>query len=230
MKRIRFLHIEFENALELDQVPRFRSEVIRIAGRENVLFHNHIDDSYRYSYPLIQYKSIFGRAGITCLEDGVDAVHLFFEKKRRKIRLGDSSTELLVEKMFLNHYNMQAWNKSFNYHIRNWLALNQVNHKHYGELNSENEKMEFLEKILTGNIISLGKGIGWNIDKKIEVEITGFTRERLLKVKETKRKAISLDFNCNVFLPDFLGLGKNVSIGYGNVKRINTKAENGQGK
>ena len=58
MKKIRYLEVTFENDIEPWEVPAFRGAIIATAGKEHVLFHNHDDDKFRYSYPLIQYKQI----------------------------------------------------------------------------------------------------------------------------------------------------------------------------
>jgi hypothetical protein len=139
--------------------------------------------------------------------------------------LGDRPYNLNVENIRLNRFTMQVWDKSFNYFIQDWLPLNQRNYKEYKELASEIEQMEFLEKILRGNILSFAKGIGWLVDKEIKVRINEIVRTKLISVKGVKREAFTVRFNTNVFLPNHIGLGKNVSLGFGTIREIRKRKE-----
>ena len=215
MKKIRVLDIAFENEIAVYEVPAFRGAIIETAGRENTLFHNHLDKDYRYGYPLIQYKRIRKKPHLVCIEDGVDEVHHFFENKQEGLMLGKRPYELKVDSIRLNRFTMQVWDKSFNYFMQDWLPFNQDNYKIYKELGSEFEQMEFLEKILKGNILSFAKGIEWNVDKEIRLRIGEIVRSNIISVKGIKREAFTLIFSTNVFLPNHIGLGRNASLGFG---------------
>jgi hypothetical protein len=229
MKKIRLLTIEFENILGLEGVPAFRNEVARIAGMESILFHNHLEGKFRYAYPLIQYKSLYDKAAVVCLEDGVDEVHVFFQKKNRQVTLNRVKQELVIARMHMNQFNMQAWQSAFQYKIKNWLPFNQANYRTFSLLDGEDEKQKFLEKILIGNILSFAKGLNWKVERQITLAIKEVPPPTVIKVKDTLRQAYTVNFNCNVFLPNFIGLGKNVSIGFGIVKQINqNKDEQGR--
>jgi len=184
------------------------------------LFHNHEKNSFRYSYPLIQYKRIGKKPHLVCIEEGIDEVHHFFENKQEGLFLGKRPYELVVDQIRLNKFNMQVWDKSFNYLIQDWFPLNQKNYKTYKEITSEIKQFSFLEKILIGNILSFAKGVDWNIDKEIELKITNIIRTNHISLKGVKREAFTLNFKCNVFLPNYISLGKNASLGYGTVREI----------
>lgn len=215
MHKIRVLYISFENEIAAYEVAAFRGAVIETAGKENILFHNHLGKNYRLSYPLIQYKRIHKKPHIVCIEDGVDEIHHFFENKQEGLLLGERPYELRVRQIRINRFTMQVWDKNFHYFMQDWLALNQKNYRQFKDIDSEFEKHEFLEKILTGNIISFAKGIGWEIDKEVKVRITEMIRSKIISVKGIKRDAFTLAFITNVFLPNHIGLGKNTSLGFG---------------
>ncbi len=82
------------------------------------------------------------------------------------------------------------------------------------------EQIEFMESILRGNILSFAKGISWRVDKAIKVRIQQIIRSALISVKGVKREAYTLNFAGNVFLPNNMGLGRNVSLGYGVVWEV----------
>ena len=76
MKYVRTLTVTFDTEIEFNEIPLFRGAVLKsLGGNANLLYHNHISDhSFRYSYPLVQYKCLHGKAAIVCVEDGVDLI------------------------------------------------------------------------------------------------------------------------------------------------------------
>lgn len=218
-KRIKCLQVYFENEIKPWEVPAFRGAVIATAGKEHILFHNHEKDKFRYSYPLIQYKQIQGKPMIMSLGEGIDEVHHFFEKMQIGIMLGDRPYELKISNIFLQQQIMQVSDKLWDYHIDNWLALNNDNYIKFKSLLSLKEKLEILQKTLIGNILSFAKGIDWTIDKEIKLFITDLHGSSPITYKGQKLLAFFADFKTNVYLPNFIGLGKGASTGFGVVKR-----------
>lgn len=82
------------------------------------------------------------------------------------------------------------------------------------------DKVAMLEKILTANILSFAKGIDWHITAPVQVTIQDVKQERDARMKDIKVRTFEVDFYCNVFMPDYLGLGKGVSKGFGTVRQI----------
>ena len=126
---------------------------------------------------------------------------------------------------------MNVWNKNFEYKIYNWLALNEDNYKKYLSISDFDDKKRFLEKILTGDILSLASGIGWNVGRKINVEISDIFKEKPELYKYINGRpllltSISARFRTNVFLPNHLGLGKGASRGFGVVMEIRKDVKN----
>ena len=218
MKKIRLLDIEFENEIQLGEVSAFRGAVIESAGRKNIIFHNHKKDKFVYSYPLIQYKRIGKKPHLVCIEDGVDEIHKFFENMQEGVFLNDRPYELKIGNLNLNTFTLQVWDKAFLYRINDWSPLNQDNFTKYNELDNEAERMTFLNRILTGNILSFAKGIGWNVDKTIISKIDKIDKTKNLRIKGSPRVVFNVSFKTNVFLPNGIGLGKNVALGFGVVR------------
>jgi hypothetical protein len=84
----------------------------------------------------------------------------------------------------------------------------------------ELSRLALLESILKGNILSFAKGIGWDIDREISLRIDTIEKVRPVTFKEQKVLAFDVTFRTNVFLPDYLGLGKGVSLGFGTVRQM----------
>ena len=221
MKKIRIIQVVFADEISGFEIPAFRGAIIEKAGKDSILFHNHFEENkFRYRYPLIQYKVINRKPCIICIEQGVDEIHKFFENKSWSIEISGRILEMKVERLNLNTFVMQVWNKMFAYGISNWLALNQENYLKYKDIENLSERISFLESTLKANIISMAKGIDWTVDKNIELKIMNLLDTRPVTLKGKKLLGFNLTFNTNVFLPNYLGLGKSVSVGYGTVKQL----------
>lgn len=218
MKKIRYLTIQFNNEIEPWELSLFRGAVIQKAGNEHILFHNHLNDrEFLYGYPVIQYKRIGRSPMIVCLDYGTDEIHHFFNSGNLEITIGERPINLLVRKLNLNQINLQVWEKSFRFKIRNWIALNQENYVKYASIKDELDKTAFLENILKANILSFAKGVKWDIDKNINLRIDKIVSSKQVPYKGTRLTGFDVEFRTNVFLPDFVGLGKGVSLGFGTV-------------
>ena len=100
-KEIRTLTVFYNTEITTKEIPLFRGAVIKSLGdKANLLYHNHIgDDTYRYAYPLIQYKRINGKAAITCVEEGADIIGQFLTETSEPLLLGDREATFEVEKV-----------------------------------------------------------------------------------------------------------------------------------
>ena len=75
-----------------------------------------------------------------------------------------------------------------------------------------------MNKALTNNLIEFFKMSGIWADKPILVN--GVFKTNTITKKDTRLIGFSGEFVCNVDLPDFIGLGKRKSIGFGTIKAI----------
>ncbi len=222
MPKIRFLKIRFDNNIFPYEIQGFRAAVIEKTNRQSSLYHNHRNDKQViYRYPLIQYKVTHKKASIVCLNEGTDDIHYLLENKDLTLRVGEKSQTYAIEDVQLNYFQIQTWDTTFDYSLLNWLALNQENYKSYQELNNELEKLQFLERKLTNHLLALATGIGWQVEHDILVRITQLKDQKWLPYKgKQKLLAFTLNFQSNVSLPNYIGLGKGSSVGFGVVKGI----------
>ncbi|MBR5326893.1 MAG: hypothetical protein IKU49_10450, partial [Prevotella sp.] len=81
-KYIRTLTVFYDTEINHTEIPLFRGAVWKSLGNKaDILYHNHTgEDSFRYSYPLIQYKRLNGKAAITCVEEGADIIGQFMSE------------------------------------------------------------------------------------------------------------------------------------------------------
>ena len=221
MPKIRYLSIRFSQNVFPNEIPFFRAAVIEKTQRESSLFHNHPEEKgFLYRYPLIQYKVTEKKASIICLNEGTDDIHYLLQNQNMDLRIGHEVRCFEIEDIKMHYHQVQTWNNLFHYSLLNWLPLNQKNHALYDSLETEKEQLEMLNKILTGNLLSMAKGIQWFVEDKLIVEITKIKQMRELEFKGRNLLGISVNFKSNVSLPDYVGIGKGSSVGFGIVKGI----------
>lgn len=218
--RIKILTVRFQNDLAFEEIPLFRGGVIKVVKDADVLFHNHIGDTYRYRYPLIQYKRINKKAVIVCLAEGADAFGEFFRNGNFNLQIGKRNAQMEISQISAHQELIQIWDSSFEYHLNKWLALNQANYNSYLEMDSIADKMLFLEKTLIANILSMAKTLGIYFEKQVNVAITEIGIPRSTVYKGVKLMTFDVRFKTNVSLPDNIGLGKGCSVGYGMIHRV----------
>lgn len=220
MHKTRVLVVRYENQIAQNEVPLFRGAVIgSMQGTANGLYHNHTDDSVVYRYPKVQYKRINKSAAIVAVDEGADVIGQFLSSADACMSIGERKETFVVKDIRADQYLVQEWDSTFEYYLRKWLPLNSENYKEYVNIEVVSEKVFFLERILIGNIISFAKGIGVTLKPNIECKLTSMTAPRLQKYKGVKMMAFDVCFKTNVLLPDYIGIGKGVSLGFGIIKR-----------
>lgn len=227
-KNVNVFVVKFCNEIKFHEVPLLRGAVLKLIGDDvEVLYHNHTDDStFRYSYPLIQYKRIRGRAAVFCIADGTNAVGQLLSSESYDVMLGDRPVTLEIDSVSPRRNIVQTWDSEFRYYLRNWLPLNSQNYQEYRRLEGLAERVAFLENILVGNLLSFAKGVGIEVEGKIYCKLQVVEEPRIAKVKGVKVMSFDVQFCTNMSLPDYMGLGKHVSIGYGTVARVRSREGN----
>ncbi|WP_449244101.1 CRISPR-associated endonuclease Cas6 [Desulfobacca acetoxidans] len=194
-----------------------------IAGRykENDLFHQHsAEGRFIYRYPLIQYKIIQGDGIIVGLGQGALNVAMI-SLLNENLELGYEHYIIMQQEMSLGKKHIGIVEQKIKYYFLSpWLALNEKNSRDYYRMGSPQERRHLLEKILTGNIISLSKGIGYTIPAPICVNLDSL-REIRSKLKDTPMLGFTGVFSVNYDLPDYWGIGKSVARGFGTIRKIN---------
>ena len=219
MPKTRLLSVIFNNSIQPFEINLFRGAIGNVMREGSVLFHNHLEGGLRYGYPLIQYKIINKKAAIVCLEEGADAVYELLGKGNLKFQLGERVLETFQVEEFKNTYfDMKISETKQRYSINNWLALNSDNIKKFKDAPTDWAKIELLESVLTGNILSMAKGLGWKVESRIETRIMEVEDQYPLTHKNQSFEAFNLIFSSNVSLPSFIGLGKGASSGHGTIR------------
>ena len=223
MNKTQILTIRFENEIKREEIACFRGAVINAMESANVLFHNHADDDgLRYAYPLIQYKRINQKAAIVCLGEGTEAIGEFFAGGNFEVSIGERAVSLKVDSVDAKQVLVQCWDDSFSYHLRRWLPFNKQNYENFQQLEGIADKCVFLERLLVGNILSFAKGLGIRLEQEVVCKITQLSEPMTIVHKGVRLMGFDVEFSTNVSLPDYIGLGKGVSVGKGTISKKRT--------
>lgn len=216
--KIRTILIKFTTDIRQSEIPLFRGAINAILEENHsILFHNHTDDGFRYSYPLIQYKRIGGKAAIVCVGEGTEVIGEFFSRQELSLQIGKRSIVCEVDEIVAKYHNITITEELIPYKIRKWLPFNSENYETYMKAKGIVEKYQILEKIMTGNILSMAKGLEMTIETPLCVKLEEIIDTYNVTFKGIKMMSFDLDFMANITMPDFLGLGKGVSHGFGNI-------------
>ncbi len=219
---LRLLSVQFDTPLEPWELAAFRGAVARKAGIEHELFHNHnnTDGGFHYRHPLIQYKQEHGKPMLVCLNEGIEELQHFFSQPDWTLRLNGKTTPVRIAKLDVKQLELTTSTHTRRYHIRNWIALNDDNYPLYHQQNTLLEKIFFLQNILKNQIVDLLHQLNVEPEIQVQVHISNLKTENWVTYKHVKMRAFSLEFSSNVLLPDYLGLGKGCSVGWGVVKGV----------
>jgi hypothetical protein len=182
------------------------------------LLHNHYDDgSSRYAYPLVQYKVIDRVPALVGFQEGAELlVSLFL--KIRELDIEGQHFPVLAKNIQQKQCELTVNQQLYNYSFKTlWMALNQENFRKYQQLD-ETEKGTFLNRQLQNNILSFYKGLSFRTNERIMV-ITRMEEKQTL-FKNQSMLAFAGQFTSNAYLPEWAGIGKAVSRGFGTVSLI----------
>ena len=185
------------------------------------LLHHHLDGGgFRYAYPLVQYKVIDGVPTLLGLGEGAALmVQLFLEVKELNING-------LVYPVHAKHIHSERIvigmsDQLHTYSIETmWIALNQENHTRFLR-NDKAEKQDQLESIAVRNILSFFSGVDSRLsqEQRIMVKLVGL---QLCETNYKNTRIIGFKGNLvtNAILPNFIGIGKSVSRGFGMLRKV----------
>jgi len=184
------------------------------------LVHHHLDDNrLLYRTPLIQYKVVNRQPLVLGVNEGADILRQIYEQLQF-IRIGQTDYRLEYKRLYLGE---ERFGESAGVHtytfLTPWLALNEQNYQHYVCAGSGAARRALLERILVGNILSLAKGLGYMVTAPIEAEIENY-REVRTTLKGTPMLGFLGSFRVNFEIPEYFGLGKSVSRGFGTIGRL----------
>ena len=233
MKRLRILHVSFDANIQPYQLPAFRGALAAKVGWEHEWFHNHDNENggTHNRYPLIQYKldTYKGqmRPMLLCLENGIEEAHHLFSQPDWTLDLHGTALPLKIANLNVNQYTLNTWERPFAYRLHKWQAMNTENYQKYQLLRGIVERTSFLEHLLRNQITSFAKAVDWQIPDNFTLKLLYLPKEEWLQYKHRQKTLVfTVDFECNLSLPDFIGLGKGASRGLGVLRNVRERMFN----
>ncbi len=219
---IKIAKLTFPNVrLSSADISRFRGFIGELFSEYNRI-HNH-DGSGKviYRYPLIQFRKMDGIPGVLAL--GNEAVDIFVKifLSLENIKVGNKVIPIHEKGLNIDTvkvgYNAEMTVYRF---ISPWIGLNQKNYDRWIRTGSEEKRRDILESALVGNMLSFSKGIGYWLEPEQKIEARIDLQEVNVRLKGIDMKGFTGNFTANYLLPEYVGLGKSVSRGFGGVRRV----------
>ena len=218
--KLPILIVQFSNEITPQEIQFFRGAVIASLNEKDILFHNHTESGVVYRYPRIQYKRIHKKAAIVCVKEGIKSIGELFCAESYHYKFGEREVDMRIDTINTYQTDIDFCEEPKRYRLLNWLPLNSENYKEYQEIEGMAHRITFLEEKLIGNLLSFFTEMGFRAEQQIELHITDITDQRLAHYKGVKLMAFDIEFKVNLVLPQYIGLGKSASIGYGTLTRI----------
>lgn len=188
---------------------------------QSPLLHNHYQDgSLRYRYPQVQYKVVEQTPFLVGLNEGADLLTQLF-LKIKEIDIDGKNYPIQSKNISQQQKEIGFSNELHEYKFETlWMGLNQQNYSKFANLNSDKEKEDMLNSILTGHILGLFRTFGVALKPDERIMVKHKLQQKSTNFKGQKMLAFTGRFICNVKLPDYIGLGKSTSRGFGTIKLI----------
>ncbi len=202
------------------QIHKFRGFVGN-AFKDHDLIHNHDEKGNPiYRYPLIQFKLIDKTPAIIAIT--ARAVSIFAEifMKLDKIIIEGTLIPVFEKDLKVEEVEFGYSEEIFMYEfVSPWIGLNQNNFTKFNDAGSD-ERNQILKRTMTGNILSMAKHLDCWLLKDQKIKIDHKLKEIKVNLKGKSMTAFNGIFKTNFYLPDYLGIGKSVSRGFGTVRRM----------
>lgn len=221
-KDLQVTQIKFpEIQLQTRDAHKLRGYFGNLFKEHSPLLHNHYKSGeLRYRYPLVQYKVIDKVPMLVGIEEGAKLLTLLFLKIEeidvdgKRIPVNTKNIEVKKEEV---GYSEELREYRFD---TLWMGLNQKNFTDYRSLEDEDDKNKLLNRLIIGNILGFYSNINLQLKPEERLFAKVNVHEKSTKFKGNEMMAFSGSFVVNAFLPNYIGLGKSVSRGFGSITVI----------
>ena len=147
------------------------------------------------------------------IKEGVEPI-LSVVKKLERMDFGNITFNIKNKEIGVEKNKLRSVSKQIRYKfLTPWIALNNANLKKFKSLHNDNKK-EFLHKLLNQNIIFIAKELGIKFNNKVHSELKLDSLFPKI-VNDGQVGAFTGEFQTNFLLPNFLGIGIGITKGYG---------------
>jgi hypothetical protein len=205
-----------DDFLEKRDAEKVRGYLGNVFWENPVAHHHNPDGSFIYTYPKVQYKIIEGSCLVVAFGEGIEVAKKVFDEIH-SIDISSNWMEIHSKALELNREEFGETDEPREYiFVTPWLALNEDNFARYKAIGSFQKRKWLLENILTANLISIAKSLGYTITNTVHTHID-YLKSIDVNVKDAKFAAFFGSFSVNFDIPSFWGIGKSVSRGFGTI-------------
>jgi hypothetical protein len=180
--------------------------------------HRQEAGSFIHRYPAVQCKVIRDFPTVIGINEGALFLKEFADESR-EIQIGPVTYRIAEHDITIRDEGFGISDAIHSYEFATpWLALTQENYKKFYKLTGKPARDEFVQKIFVDTLLSLSKSLGYDVPAPIKCDTNlHFQKDRLDGVSIM---TFTGKFQVNFEIPEYLGIGKSVSQGYGAVRRI----------
>jgi len=211
--------LRLERELHPGEAPQLRGFFGSKFADQVLLHHHRPDGTLLYQYPRVQFKVLQRTALVIGLAEGSELLsRLWLEIDHAAIGL--KSYPVLEASIRKREVEFGETDVPVRYRfLTPWLALNQENEQRYRAATTRKERIALLERILVGNCLSFAKSFDYMVTATLCADCAELTGVRTT-LKGVPMRAFVGSFTINFLLPDYVGIGKSVSRGFGTVERF----------
>jgi len=213
--------------LTLESAEKMKESAPQLRGffatkfNEYQLLHQHDADKLIYKYPLVQYKIIDHTPMVIGINEGAEVLKKIYGEFD-EIRLGGNSYPIMGKGIHIKNHDFGLTKEFHLYQFATpWFALSQENYKKYYLSGTKAERDGLLNRTLIGNLLSTSKTLSYTVPDKIKANVN--YRIGKGRLKSTRIMTFTGTFTTNFLIPDYLGIGKSVSRGFGAVNKISRR-------
>jgi hypothetical protein len=180
--------------------------------------HHQEAGSFIHRYPAVQCKVIRDFPTVVGINEGAAFLKEFADESR-VILLAPITYRIAEHDIVIRDEEFGCSDAVHSYEFATpWLALTQENYKKFYKLTGKPARDEFVQKIFVDTLLTLSKSLDYEIPAPISCDTNlHFQKDRLDGVSVM---TFTGKFQVNFEIPEYLGIGKSVSQGYGAVRRI----------
>jgi hypothetical protein len=209
-------------SLEPEHPLRFSLDELRSFLNKKLAAYSalHTDgaEGFIHRYPVLQCKQLKSDLIVTGISQGAGCLSVL-TGEGTMLGTGGSSCRITSRDPGIRSEPFGVTDSMLAYEfLTPWLALNQQNAKKFYDLKGKAERDAFMQKLLTTRLLTLAKSLDYRITAPITCEAkVRFRRDR---IGAENLMVFKGTFRTNLCIPDYLGIGRSVSQGYGTIKRI----------
>ena len=185
---------------------------------EYTVLHKDSSSGFIHRYPAVQCRQIKNTLMAVGISQGADLLRQISDEQG-EISTGEASCTITARDTFIRNeeFGITGTNVTYEF-LTPWLALNQQNQKKFYDLKGKPERDAFMIEIIVRNLGTLAKSLDYAVPAPINCEAkVRFRRDRI----DRHNVMVFLGkFRTNLTIPDYLGIGQSVFLGFGAIKRI----------